>query len=154
MIEGTDGNDELTGNGDPEFLVGGIGNDTLVGGGGDDILVGGADDDTFVYTSGADGDDTILDYAIADDTVDLEALFDALEVLDSAGFDSTAERLAALEYADDGSGNLKLTINDGTGGANTATDNFSITFDNLLFTDFDNQTEQDALEATFILGGI
>ncbi len=151
-----------------DVIDGGTGNDDIYGQLGDDILTGGADDDTFFFgttldagstgvggiTGGIfDGDDTILDYTIADDFVDLEALFDALEALDGAGFDETAERLAALEYADAGSGELELKINDGAGGANGATDDFSITFDNLLFTDFNSQAEQDVLEATFILGG-
>ena len=86
--------------------------------------------------------------------MDLEALFDVLEALDGAGFDETAERLAALDYSDAGGGELKLTIDDGAGGANGATGDFSITFDNLLFADFNTQLEQDALEATFILGGV
>ena len=66
---------------------------------------------------------------------------------------STIPSPAALEYGDDG-GKLKLTVNDGSGGADGATDDFSITFDNLSFTDFNTQLEQDALEATFILGGL
>ena len=144
----------LVGGTGPDTIDGGEGNDILIGNGGDDELTGGAGDDTFVYTSGADGNDTILDYAIADDTVDLEALFNALQALENDDFDTEAERLAALEYSDAGGGELLLTIDDGTGGADTATDNFSITFDNLLFTDFDTQGEQDALEATFILGGL
>ncbi|MCH8991772.1 MAG: hypothetical protein IIA44_08510, partial [Acidobacteria bacterium] len=114
----------------PDTLLGGGGDDILIGNGGDDTLTGGADADTFLYVSTTDGNDTILDYSIADDTVDLEALFDALQALENDDFDDAAERLAALEYSDDG-GKLKLTVNDGTGGADGATDDFSITFDNL-----------------------
>ena len=152
-----------------DTIDGGANDDDIWGQLGDDILTGGTGADTFHYgttLSGAssgvggisggifDGEDTILDYSIADDTVDLEALFDVLEALDGAGFAETAERLAALDYSDAGDGELKLTINDGAGEANGATGDFSITFDNLLFTDFNTQLEQDALEATFILGGV
>ena len=152
-LTGTNDGQILVGGTGPDVIGGGGGDDILIGNGGDDTLTGGADADTFLYTSGGDGNDTILDYSIADDTVDLEALFDALQALENDDFDDAAERLAALEYSDDG-GKLKLTINDGTGGADTATDDFSITFDNLSFTDFNTQLEQDALEATFILGGL
>ena len=156
-----------------DTIDGGADNDDIWGQLGDDILTGGGGDDTFFFgttLSGAssgvggisggiyDGDDHITDYdhTVAGDTdaLNLDALFDALEALDATGFDTTAERLAALEYSSNG-GDLRLTIDDtgGGGGATGATDDFSITFDNILFADFDAAL-QTALEATFIVNEI
>ena len=45
---------------------------------GDDTLIGGAGDDTFVFDSINDGDDMILDFVLTEDTVDMDALLDAL----------------------------------------------------------------------------
>ena len=52
----------------------------LTGGAGNDVLSGGAGNDTFVYASITDGNDVITDFVIADDTLDMDALFDALGV--------------------------------------------------------------------------
>jgi hypothetical protein len=107
----------LTGTTDGEILVGGTGPDDLFGGGGDDTLTGGAGADTFHYESIGDGDDTILDFVIADDTVDLDALFDDL----GGDFTSGTDAENALARAEDVNivGNV-LTI-DGVA-------DFSITF--------------------------
>ena len=57
----------------------GDGNDMLRGGTGNDSLFGGAGNDTFVFDGINDGDDMILDFVLAEDTVDMDALFDALD---------------------------------------------------------------------------
>ncbi|WP_077001411.1 putative Ig domain-containing protein [Variovorax sp. KK3] len=63
-IQGTNGDDRLTGGAGDETLVGLGGKDTLVGNGGDDILEGGAGDDWLIgdelhYASTATGDDRL-----------------------------------------------------------------------------------------------
>ncbi|SBV95008.1 hypothetical protein KL86APRO_10581 [uncultured Alphaproteobacteria bacterium] len=90
---GGDGNDHLLGGGDDDVLIGGDGddvlegqggNDLLIGGAGNDVLKGGDGEDTFQFNSVSDGHDTIVDFHLdgADgtggDTIDLDALFDAL----------------------------------------------------------------------------
>jgi len=59
--------------------------DTLLGGTGNDILFGGRGADEFVYDTQTDGQDTILDFTIGADTIDLGS---------NAAFDSLAEILA------------------------------------------------------------
>jgi peptidase M10/serralysin-like protein/hemolysin type calcium-binding protein len=83
----------LTGGGNADYLYGGAGNDTLNGGGGNDVLQGGQGNDTLTGGAGADhfvfhdgdGIDTITDFDVANDVVDLHgygvASFAALQGL-------------------------------------------------------------------------
>lgn len=81
------GNDTLNGNGGNDYLVGGAGNDILTGGDGDDILVGGLGQDTLIGGSGrdtfvfaetsSDDRDTIENFVVGEDTIDLSALLNA-----------------------------------------------------------------------------
>lgn len=73
------GNDTLQGGNGADILIGGAGRDTLQGGTGDDIIIGGAGDDTmhggvnadtFVMGRNSD-DDTILDFDISQDVIEL-----------------------------------------------------------------------------------
>ena len=57
VMQGSDGNDQLTGGDGADKLLGGEGNDSLIGGAGDDILQGGKGDD--IATGGA-GSDTYV----------------------------------------------------------------------------------------------
>ncbi|MEO9877623.1 MAG: VCBS domain-containing protein, partial [Anderseniella sp.] len=69
LIEGSDFNDTLTGDGTTNFLVGGDGDDTLVGGDGDDAMVGGLGAD--VLNGGEGFDNIAYVYATSGVTVDL-----------------------------------------------------------------------------------
>ena len=72
-IRGGAGDDTLTGTDGDDLIVGYAGDDVLEGGAGDDTLQGGAGEDTFVY--GPDtGNDTIEDFAIGQDVIDLSQL--------------------------------------------------------------------------------
>lgn len=106
VLLGGDGSDTLNGDAGDDLLLGGEGGDALNGGDGADTLDGGADDDVYHGGKGADtfitssGHDTIVYKAVADldagdfvigfdanssgghDTVDLDALFDELNVAD------------------------------------------------------------------------
>jgi Ca2+-binding RTX toxin-like protein len=76
--------DTLTGDGSANRLEGGNGNDTLGGGAGNDLLAGGLGNDSLVGGSGADlfrfdtlpdaasNRDTIADFSVLDDTIELE----------------------------------------------------------------------------------
>jgi len=71
-LEGTGGNDYIQGLDDRDELIGGDGDDILVGGEAHDKLTGGAGNDIFVIQS-ADGDgyETIKDFTIGEDKVQL-----------------------------------------------------------------------------------
>lgn len=82
MLSGGGGRDVLQGGGGRDTLDGGRGRDTLEGGGardvleggaGRDLLTGGAGVDTFVFSAG-DGVDTISDFAVGQDVIDLQSL--------------------------------------------------------------------------------
>ncbi|MDZ7962123.1 MAG: CAP domain-containing protein [Aulosira sp. DedQUE10] len=82
-IKGGDGNDVLTGGTGNDAIWGGKGNDTLNGGDGSDRLVGGlgrdkltggAGGDTFVYQSLQDRGDTITDFAVNQDKIDVRQI--------------------------------------------------------------------------------
>ncbi|MEM7440272.1 MAG: hypothetical protein AAF393_11785 [Pseudomonadota bacterium] len=80
------GKDFMQGKGGNDFLDGGAGNDKIVGGSGEDIITGGAGDDhlwggqwwkdgasdTFTYSHGG-GKDTIHDFEVGEDRIDLSA---------------------------------------------------------------------------------
>ena len=72
-LDGGTGNDWLFGGEGDDTLDGGTENDLLVGGQGDDVLTGGAGTDTFVFTPDH-GDDTITDFALGEDLIDLSSL--------------------------------------------------------------------------------
>ncbi|EJM17019.1 parallel beta-helix repeat (two copies) [Pseudomonas sp. GM18] len=90
-VQGTAGNDTLLGSTASEIFYGGAGNDTINGGAGSDILVGGAGidkltggtgADTFRFTVQSDSyrnatasfDDTITDFDVTQDKIDLAGL--------------------------------------------------------------------------------
>lgn len=71
LLDGESGNDTLIGGGGIDTLIGGIGNDSLAGGAGDDRLTGNAGKDRFVFKSKTEGLDTITDFVVVDDTIDV-----------------------------------------------------------------------------------
>ena len=79
VLYGTAASELLEGGDLNDTLIGGAGNDTLIGGGGDDSLTGGSGGDLFVI-SADDGEVIISDFDMAEDTIDLDALFDALAI--------------------------------------------------------------------------
>ncbi|MBF7144789.1 MULTISPECIES: putative Ig domain-containing protein [Pseudomonas] len=84
-LTGTDGNDTLQGLAGNDTLSGGAGDDILNGGSGVDTLTGGTGADTFVFNSRSDSFrnynsggairvDTITDFTVGQDRIDLSAL--------------------------------------------------------------------------------
>ena len=117
----------LTGTSANEMLVAGAGDDTLNGGAGDDILTGGAGDDLLIGGIGEDvfdwngGDqaapgstaiDTVDDFAVADDKLDLSDLLDSLGMQDN---DPIADYLSLSGTA------TEVTLNVQEGPAGTVT---------------------------------
>ncbi|MGO4125227.1 M10 family metallopeptidase C-terminal domain-containing protein [Inquilinus sp. YAF38] len=74
VLFGGAGNDTISGGGTNDTLIGGAGNDRIIGGTGDDWLVGNAGHDVFVYNSREFNDDTIADFDINGDRIDLSYL--------------------------------------------------------------------------------
>lgn len=80
-LRGRDGDDTLIGGGGGDVLRGGVGEDRLTGGNGKDRLFGGQDDDRLIGGKGGDififnrnaGDDSIGDFKLAADRIDLTA---------------------------------------------------------------------------------
>lgn len=64
----------LEGNSGDDELIGGAGSDWLIGDQGADTLTGGADADVFVYTGSGQGADTITDFQVGIDSIDLRQL--------------------------------------------------------------------------------
>src|SRR3954462_943822 len=84
-IDGNGGNDFFAGNGDNDFSNGGSGNDTLFGDSGNDVLAGGDGNDVI---SGGSGQDIILfrEFGAANaDSVSYDANWDRIQ-LDAAAF--------------------------------------------------------------------
>jgi large repetitive protein len=74
-INGNQDNDILFGNEGQDIIRGNRGNDTIVGGAGKDKLTGGQGRDRFVYESVIDFGDTITDFEIRRDKINLKAVF-------------------------------------------------------------------------------
>ncbi len=70
-LYGNSGNDRLFGGNGSDRLYGNEGNDRLEGGRGRDQLSGGADADTFTFRTSF-GEDTILDFALGEDTLRID----------------------------------------------------------------------------------
>ncbi len=71
---GDKGNDTIYGDEGNDTIYGGKGNDVLVGGLGNDTLNGGSGEDSYVFTSLYEGVDTIKDFDVQQDVLDLSGL--------------------------------------------------------------------------------
>ena len=103
---GTLGHDSVVGTVAAEYITGGFGNDTMEGGGGAD---------TFRFADGH-GNDTITDFDVTDDDIDLSQLSAAIGVMDLVGAmtdladdnnDGTADGVA-IDLTDFGGGTITL----------------------------------------------
>lgn len=104
-VYGAKGNDSINGGAGDDFLFNGAGNDTVSGGDGadelwaglgDDLLSGGAGADTFAFNA-AGGHDTITDYAVDEDTLNLRAFgLQSLSDLQAVASDTSVDGQAGL----------------------------------------------------------
>lgn len=102
FITGGSKNDDLSGGAGADTIDGGAGFDTISGGAGDDVLSGGAHADTFVFEDGS-GDDTISDFSVEIDTLDLSDTytdFTDLDGVESAATDTDEGLLIDLGNGD------------------------------------------------------
>ena len=75
LLSGGSQNDTLYGEDDRDLLRGDSGNDILVGGADSDLLFGGQGRDIFRYEQADEFGDTIFDFEIVRDRIDLSAIF-------------------------------------------------------------------------------
>lgn len=72
-LSGGTGNDTLLGDAGADIISGGEGDDHIMGGVGNDTLTGGADSDVFIFVENS-GNDTITDFDVDEDFIDLSML--------------------------------------------------------------------------------
>ena len=87
-LYGDGGNDMLVGDAGADTIYGGAGTDTIAGGGGDDTLTGGTDADTFVFIENS-GNDTITDFDVDEDMIDLSMIQQSIAYSDLTITDKT-----------------------------------------------------------------
>ncbi|MEN9314584.1 MAG: hypothetical protein RIS35_977, partial [Pseudomonadota bacterium] len=119
-LQGTTGNDVLTGGGGPDVLLGGAGADTLNAGTGDDFLVGGPGNDrltgglgadVFVWRLGDTGTDTVTDFNRGSGSFSLAEgdVLDLRDLISNPAAATNAELAGYLHFAESG-GNLVMSI--------------------------------------------
>jgi len=132
IINGTAGADIIRGRDGNDTLIGLDGNDRLEGGGQNDTLTGGAGLDTFVL--GNDGSfDTVTDFSLTDDTVDVAGFF-APGVTNSNAFEFVQiVNTGVVLFDSDGAANGIDFTNDGAGSLTglTVGDSVNVIVDNI-----------------------
>ncbi len=81
VIDGTEQGELLFGTIGSEFISGFGGDDFLQGNGGNDTLSGGEGADVYMFTPVDTGDVTIVDFDVAEDSINLDQIFDDLGIL-------------------------------------------------------------------------
>ncbi|NVJ98598.1 MAG: DUF4347 domain-containing protein [Alphaproteobacteria bacterium] len=104
-VDGGSGNDMLYNGEGTDTVIGGEGNDTLWAGNDDDFLSGGDGEDVFMFGA-VSGNDTIRDFDIDDDQINLQ--------YSGAGFNTVADVQAAASLTTkDGSSGVLIVWDDG-----------------------------------------
>ncbi|MFM7423988.1 MAG: DUF4347 domain-containing protein [Elainella sp.] len=102
-LRGNRGNDRIAGNGQADRILAGLGNDVITGGPGADRIRTGGGADRILYKSANHGVDTILDFDVARDQIDLRRVFDSSDY-------GRADRFAAYVRLADGGGGAILRV--------------------------------------------
>ncbi len=108
ILIGSSGDDVLLGRNEYDILQGNRGDDVLVGGGGGDALLGGQGRDTFRYDAISDFGDTIMDFEIVQDVIDLSAIYGGNGALGST---VQAMQMGSHTVLTDGSQQIALLLN-------------------------------------------
>lgn len=110
LLQGQGGGDTLLGGDTADNLQGGAGNDLLSGGSGSDILNGGSGNDVYIFKSGESGIDTIQDYQVGGNVLDISDLLTGLDV-NPANLDSFVQVDSGGELRLDLTGNGNFSGN-------------------------------------------
>ncbi len=114
LIDGGEGNDQVSGSSGSDLLIGGEGDDSLTGGAGNDVLTGGAGADTFIWNQGDDAisglpghdapaSDRVTDFSVAEgDVLNIADLLDGNASSDPDNADSIGNLLNYLDISSDG----------------------------------------------------
>ena len=124
--------DYLFGDEGEDIIFGDLGDDTITGGEGDDQLIGGLGADTFIYGQG-DGDDTIHDFGVGADVLDLTNLGGTISWTD-----------LQAKISDDGNGNVTIDLTSWGGGTITLNGIASTDLTETMFALPDGNTAADA----------
>ena len=172
LLDGGEGDDQLSGFGGDDSLIGGLGNDLLIGGAGNDRIDGGTGRDTASYrgaiatggvtvnlltgtSSGAQGNDTLIkiEDLIGSDFNDvLTGDKGANQITGGAGDDSLGGGLGidTVSYAEAGAGvSVSLLSGQATGGAGT---DQLLGFENIIGSDFDDSLTGDGGDNVLVGG--
>ncbi|RYU68289.1 tandem-95 repeat protein [Aliivibrio finisterrensis] len=140
-LNGGNDNDGLRGGSGNDILDGGSGNDILIGGLGDDILTGGTGEDIFKWVDqGVDnsldnGTDTIKDFTVGEDLIDLTEIIGGDDDVINMG-----DLLSHITVSEDGD-DLTLSITDDSGNEHEIVVEGAVTSFGLGNADFSNQSE-------------
>ncbi|RYU43721.1 tandem-95 repeat protein, partial [Aliivibrio finisterrensis] len=140
-LNGGNDNDGLRGGSGNDILDGGSGNDILIGGLGDDILTGGTGEDIFKWVDqGVDnsldnGTDTIKDFTVGEDLIDLTEIIGGDDNVINMG-----DLLSHITVSEDGD-DLTLSITDDSGNEHDIVVEGAVTSFGLENADFSNQSE-------------
>ncbi len=101
-LTGNSGNNLLSGASGRDLLLGGVGNDVLSGGTGNDTLTGGVGSDIFKLDTALTANvDTITDFSVIDDTIQLEnGIFTKLMATGVLNADNFVKAAAAIDLND------------------------------------------------------
>ncbi len=105
FILGGDGNDVISGDNGDDLINGGDGNDLINGGAGSDQLSGGEGHDTFVFEFFDDGVDTVTDFKVGEDTIQIKGVGSDANVdynQDTGSLSVNGEEIAKLDVGLDG----------------------------------------------------
>jgi Ca2+-binding RTX toxin-like protein len=102
-LRGNRGNDKIAGNGQIDRILAGLGDDVITAGAGADRIRTGGGSDRIIYKSANHGVDTIFDFDVARDQIDLRRVFDGSEY-------GRSDRFGAYVRLVDGSGGTILRV--------------------------------------------
>ncbi len=113
LVSVTVGQDSLDGTVNDDVLVGTLNSDRITGFAGNDTITTGEGNDTLVYLAPGEGVDTITDFSVGNDTIDLTAILGATNPLESGVVSFTQSgNDAVLSY--NGSALASFTDSDAT----------------------------------------
>ncbi|MGF1535241.1 MAG: calcium-binding protein [Elainellaceae cyanobacterium] len=96
-IVGGAGDDEILGNRGRDRIIGGSGDDQITGGFGNDRITGGSGSDTFIYRGVRDVLDTITDFEVGSDLIDVSSLLQRAGLATDASALGDSIRLSGSE---------------------------------------------------------